>query len=93
MLGVLFGLVGQIGSFLQLQGNVKYGWYEKYPYVLLLISIPISWLYIQSVKNIVLYFTSASLPFIHHFQKKSRQPHKLCRATPPSLFGCSFLPQ
>ena len=54
--GVLYGLLGQIGSFLQLQGNVKYGWFEKYPYVLLLVSIPLSWLYIQSVKNIVLHF-------------------------------------
>ena len=54
--GVLYGLFGQIGSFLQLQGNVKYGWYEKHPYILLLVSIPISWLYIQSVKNLVLYF-------------------------------------
>lgn len=55
-LGVLYGLFGQIGSFLQLQGNVKYGWYEKHPYILLLASIPLSWLYIQSVKNLVLYF-------------------------------------
>jgi multidrug transporter EmrE-like cation transporter len=54
--GVLYGLFGQIGSFLQLQGNVKYGWYEKHPYILLLVSIPISWLYIQSVKSLVLYF-------------------------------------
>lgn len=54
--GVLYGLFGQIGSFLQLQGNVKYGWYEKHPYILLLMSIPISWLYIQSVKSLVLYF-------------------------------------
>lgn len=55
-LGVLYGLLGQIGSFLQLQGSARYGWYEKYPYVLLLISIPLSWLYIQSVKNLILYF-------------------------------------
>ena len=54
--GVLYGLFGQIGSFLQLQGNIKYGWYEKHPYILLLVSIPISWLYIQSVKSLVLYF-------------------------------------
>ena len=54
--GVLYGLFGQIGSFLQLQGNVKYGWYEKHPYILLLASIPLSWLYIQSVKNLVLFF-------------------------------------
>jgi hypothetical protein len=56
-IGVLYGLMGQIGSFLQLQGNVKYGWYEKHPYILLFASIPISWLYIQSVKNLVLYFS------------------------------------
>ena len=56
VLGVLYGLLGQIGSFLQLQGSAKYGWYEKHPYILLLVSIPLSWLYIQSVKHLILCF-------------------------------------
>ena len=29
IIGILFGILGQIGTFLQLQGAYKYGWYEK----------------------------------------------------------------
>lgn len=42
-------VLGQIGSFLQLQGAIKYGWYEKYLWLILLSSIPISFIYIKSV--------------------------------------------
>ena len=30
-LGIIFGILGQVMSFLQLQGSIKYNWYEKYP--------------------------------------------------------------
>ena len=30
MLGIIFGIIGQIGTFLQLQGGYKYGWYNDY---------------------------------------------------------------
>ena len=56
LLGGLYGLIAQIGTFLQLQGNVKYDWYSKHPVILLLCAIPLSWLYIQSVKHLVLAF-------------------------------------
>jgi hypothetical protein len=42
-------ILGQIGSFMQLQGAIKYGWYEKYLWVILLSSVPVSYLYIKSV--------------------------------------------
>lgn len=42
-------ILGQIGSFLQLQGGIKFGWYEKYLWLVLLSSIPVSYLYIKSV--------------------------------------------
>lgn len=42
-------ILGQIGSFMQLQGAIKYGWYEKYLWLILLSSIPVSYLYIKSV--------------------------------------------
>lgn len=51
--GFLFGILGQICSFLQFQGSVKYGWYEKYPIIILLTSIPAGWFYIKSVENLV----------------------------------------
>ena len=49
LLATLFMTLGQIGSFMQLQGSIKYGWSEKYLWLLLLSGIPISWLYIKSV--------------------------------------------
>ena len=49
LLATLFMILGQIGSFMQLQGSIKYGWSEKYLWLLLLSGIPISYLYIKSV--------------------------------------------
>ena len=49
LLATFFMILGQIGSFMQLQGSIKYGWSEKYLWLLLLSGIPISWLYIKSV--------------------------------------------
>ena len=51
--GILWGIVGQISSFMQLQGSVKYGWFTKYPLLILLSSIPSTYLYIKSVENLV----------------------------------------
>ena len=60
--GVLIGIVAQIISFMQLQGAIKYGWYEKYLWVLLVISVPLSWLYIQSVQRIIKGFNGEIWP-------------------------------
>lgn len=49
-------LLGQVGSFMQLQGAIKYGWYEKYLWVILLSSVPISYLYIKAVNMYVVGF-------------------------------------
>lgn len=51
--GILFGIFGQILSFLQLQGSVKYGWFQKYPILILLSALPSTWLYIKSVEGLV----------------------------------------
>ena len=53
--GSILGVIGQILTFLQLQGNVKYGWYQKYPLIMLGMSVPMAWFYIKSVE----YFVSA----------------------------------
>ena len=53
ILGSLYGVAAQIITYLQLQGNVKYGWYKKYPIPLLLLSIPIAYLFIKSVEHFV----------------------------------------
>jgi hypothetical protein len=60
--GIIYGLLGQIGSFMQLQGAMKYGWYEKYLWVVLLLSVPLSWLYIKSVGHFVVAFDGQLWP-------------------------------
>ena len=52
-LGIIFGLMGQVGTFMQLQGSYKYGWYEKYPIIIILASIPSGWLFLKSVQHFV----------------------------------------
>ena len=51
--GILWGFLGQFFSFLQMQGGVKYGWYDKYPIILILSSIPSTWFYMKSVQHLV----------------------------------------
>lgn len=54
--GMFYGLIAQILTFLQLQGNIKYNWFEKYPIILLSVAVPISYLYIKSVECLVTYY-------------------------------------
>ena len=51
--GIIWGILGQVMSFLQLQGSVKYGWFQKYPILVLISSIPAAWFYIKSVEQLV----------------------------------------
>ena len=53
LIGALYGVLGQIMSFMQLQGSVKYGWFQKYPLLVLLSAIPSTWMYIKSVESLV----------------------------------------
>ena len=51
--GILWGIIGQITSFMQLQGSVKYGWFEKYPLIIILSAMPGMWFYLKSVNHLV----------------------------------------
>jgi multidrug transporter EmrE-like cation transporter len=62
LLGMLYGLIAQILTFLQLQGNIKYNWFEKYPLILLSTAIPISYLFIKSVEHLVAYYDGQIWP-------------------------------
>ena len=62
LVGIFYGIVGQVLSFLQLQGSIKYGWYAKYPIIILLSSIPATWLYIKSVEAFVEIFNGELWP-------------------------------
>ena len=51
--GILYGIIGQVGSFVQLQAALKYGWYPKYTVPLLLMAVPLSWFYVKSVEYFI----------------------------------------
>jgi hypothetical protein len=53
LLGIFYGLIAQIITFIQLQGNIKYNWYQRYPILILGAAVPISWLFIKSVEHLV----------------------------------------
>jgi hypothetical protein len=54
--GILYGIVGQVLSFIQLQAGVRWGWTEKYTIPLMLLGLPISWVFMKSVQNFILAF-------------------------------------
>ena len=58
----MYGLLGQVGSFMQLQGAMKLGWFPKYFWPVLLMSVPLSWLYIKSVEHFVAAFDGQLWP-------------------------------
>lgn len=51
--GILFGLIAQILTFLQLQGQMKYDWFKNHPILMAFVGVPISYLFMMSVKNMV----------------------------------------
>jgi hypothetical protein len=51
--GFIFGLLAQIVTFLQLQGQMKIEWFKNHPIIIALMGVPISLLYMYSVKNFV----------------------------------------
>ena len=60
--GIMYGLLGQVGSFMQLQGAMKLGWFPKYFWPVLIMSIPLSWFYIKSVEYFVAAFDGQLWP-------------------------------
>ena len=60
--GIMYGLLGQVGSFMQLQGAMKLGWFPKYFWPVLLMSVPLSWLYIKSVEHFLAAFDGQLWP-------------------------------
>ena len=62
LIATIYGLIAQIGTFIQLQGNARYNWIERYPIILLSAGIPLSWLYIKSVKHFILAYDGQIWP-------------------------------
>jgi hypothetical protein len=53
IIGIIFGMFAQIFIFLQLHGPIKYDWFKNHYWLVVLMGIPISMLYMYSVKNMV----------------------------------------
>ena len=51
--GMLLGALAQVITFIQLQGQYKFEWMKNNPFLLSLLGIPISLLFIYSVKYMV----------------------------------------
>jgi multidrug transporter EmrE-like cation transporter len=51
--GFIFGLIAQVITFLQLQGQLKYDFLKNNIWFTLLMGIPISFFFMMSVKNFV----------------------------------------
>jgi hypothetical protein len=54
--GILWGIIGQVLSFVQLQAAIKWGWWDKYYVFIMASAIPAVWCYKESVDNFIRYF-------------------------------------
>ena len=61
-LGLIFGILAQIVTFIQLQGQFKYPWMKDNPMLVALIGIPLSLLYIKAVSHMVEHFNGEMWP-------------------------------
>jgi len=60
--GVLYGIIGQVLSFIQLQAGIKWGWTQKYGVLLMFLGLPISWAFMRSVQNFITAFDGQIYP-------------------------------
>lgn len=56
VLGIVLGIFAQCLSFFQLQGSTKFVWLKDNYYLLILLGIPVSALFIFSVRNLIFAF-------------------------------------
>jgi hypothetical protein len=61
-IGIIYATIAQILTYLQLQGNIRWNWYQKYPIVIYAMSIPMTFLYIKSVEYFVYAFNGQVYP-------------------------------
>ena len=62
LIGFSLGLLAQILTFIQLQGQFKFQWAKENPFYMSLLGIPLSLLYLQSVKHLVQHFEGQLWP-------------------------------
>ena len=62
LIGVIFGILAQTMTFFQLQGPIKYDWFKNHYWLVVLMGIPISMLFMFSVKNMILAYGGEMWP-------------------------------
>lgn len=62
LIGMFFGLIAQVLTFFQLQGQLKYEWFKTHYWVIVLMGIPISMAFMYSVENIIIAFSGQMWP-------------------------------
>ena len=60
--GMLFGIAAQFLTFLQLQGRWKFEWVRDHQWVMILLGLPISYLFMASVQYMVTHFEGQLWP-------------------------------
>jgi hypothetical protein len=60
--GLLYGLVAQVLTFIQLQGPLKWPAFKQYQHWLPLAGVPIAWLFMRSVQEFVIAFNGTIWP-------------------------------
>jgi hypothetical protein len=62
LVGMFFGFLAQVATFFQLQGPMKYEWFKNHYWLTVLMGIPISMLFMYSVKNMIIAFDGQMWP-------------------------------
>ena len=62
IIGFSFGVLAQVLTFVQLQGQFRWEWFKQHPWTVSLMGVPISFLYIMSVKYMVSHFQGELWP-------------------------------
>jgi multidrug transporter EmrE-like cation transporter len=62
IIGIVFGILAQIITFFQLQGQMKYDWFKNNYWFVVLMGIPASMFFMYSVKNMVIAYEGQMWP-------------------------------
>jgi hypothetical protein len=62
LIGFSLGIIANVLTFVQLQGQFKWEWARNHPFYMAFIGVPISFLYIMSVKYLVEHFNGELWP-------------------------------
>lgn len=62
IIGIFLGIAAQVLTFIQLQGQFRYEWAKDNPFLMSLLGVPLSMLYLGSVKYMVAHFEGQLWP-------------------------------